>query len=71
METLPGAGKPSRPPLEGITCESDTIVAHLVARAIVAWETRVLAIWKLCNEQIPPRGEEKGCQSRSDSNDNL
>ena len=36
METLSGAGKPGRLPLEGTTGESDAIVTHLVARAVLA-----------------------------------
>jgi hypothetical protein len=52
METLRGAGKLSRPLLERTTWEPDTIVRHLVARAIVAWETGALAIWNLFNDQI-------------------
>jgi len=56
METLPRAGKPSRPPLERTTWEPDTTVRHLVTRAIVTWETwGILAIWNLYNEQITPR----------------
>jgi hypothetical protein len=39
METLPRVEKPSRPPLERTTWEPDRTVKHLVARAIVAWET--------------------------------